>query len=132
MAYEMQRRQEEENAKQAMLAAQQKINDRKRDYLRNMKSNKVALEQGNIDLDSPSFGAFFKASKKTVKQDIRRLQVNGLADVVSSQRAAQQTSMAAQVQHLVFKQDKRRQGMECMVILQVWVMHLGRSTRCKE
>ena len=33
MAYEMQRRQEEENAKQAMLAMQQKINDRKRDYL---------------------------------------------------------------------------------------------------
>ena len=113
MAYEMQRRQEEENAKQAMLAMQQKINDRKRDYLRNMKSNKVALAAGNVDLDSPSFGAFFKASKKTVKQDIRRLQVNGLADVVSSQRAAQQTSMAAQASAQGFKarQTAARYGM---------------------
>ena len=67
----------------------------------------------NIDLDSPSFGAFFKASKKTVKQDIRRLQVNGLADVVSSQRAAQQTSMAAQASASGFKarQTAARYGM---------------------
>ena len=113
MAYEMQRRQEEENAKQAMLAMQQKINDRKRDYLRNMKSNKVALAAGNVDLDSPSFGAFFKASKKTAKQDIRRLQVNGHADVVSSQRAAQQTRMAAQASAQGFKarQTAARYGM---------------------
>ena len=63
MAYEMQRRQEEENAKQAMLAMQQKINDRKRDYLRNMKSNKVALAAGNIDLDH-HFLLFLKLVKK--------------------------------------------------------------------
>ena len=61
-----------------------------------MKSNKVALAASGVDLDSPSFGAFLEASKKTVKQDISRLQVNGLADVVNSSKSAQQTSMAAQ------------------------------------
>ena len=88
-----------------------------------MKSNKVALAAGNIDLDSPSFGAFFKASKKTVKQDIRRLQVNGLADVVSITKSGTANKYGGTgLEHLVFKQDKRRQGMECMVILQVWVV----------
>ena len=42
-ALEMQRRQQEENAKQAMLAAQQRINDRKRQALQNAKSNKASL-----------------------------------------------------------------------------------------
>ena len=68
MAYEMQRRQEEENAKQAMLAMQQKINDRKRLSLQNAKSNKVALAASGVNLDSPSFGAFLEVVKKQLNK----------------------------------------------------------------
>tara|TARA_R100000742_G_C4279604_1_gene104703 strand:- start:7370 stop:7891 length:522 start_codon:yes stop_codon:yes gene_type:complete len=93
-ALEMQRRQQEENAKQAMLAAQQRINDRKRQALQQAKTNKASFAASGVNLDSPSFGAFFKSSKKIVKQDISRIQINGLTDVVNYQSEARQTGLA--------------------------------------
>ena len=106
-ALEMQRRQQEENAKQAMLAAQQRINDRKRQALQNAKSNKASLAASGVNLDSPSFEAFLESSKKTVKQDISRIQINGLTDVVNYQSEARQTGLAKEASLAGLNQGQR-------------------------
>lgn len=52
-------------------------NDRKRKYLNQLNENRALFSKMNITTDSPSYRAFLKANKETVKKDLQRLKLKG-------------------------------------------------------
>lgn len=93
--YEMQREQQREMAKNRELQMQEEINERKRIALREAKSNKATLAGTNIDLGSPSFGAFLQSNREAEKRDISNLRLMGLQDQYALQMGARQSGLAA-------------------------------------
>lgn len=93
--YEMQQEQQRQMAKNRELQMQEEINERKRIALREAKSNKATLAGTNIDLGSPSFGAFLQSNREAEKRDVSNLKLMGLQDQYSLQMGARQSGLAA-------------------------------------
>ena len=69
----IQQRQQQQIAEGEALAMRQRITERKRLAAEEYEQNRSTFSGTDIDLDSPSYGAFFAANKKAKKRDIRNL-----------------------------------------------------------
>jgi len=94
--YEIQRRQQEDAAKAEELRMMAELNDRKEQALRDLKSNKASLAGTNIDLGSPSFGAFLASNRETERRDLSNIKLMGTERQTAALLGAQQSSLAAQ------------------------------------
>jgi hypothetical protein len=74
---EFQKKQFKMQADAAEIETIQAENDRKRKYLAQLNENRALFSKMNITTDSPSYRAFLKANKETVKKDIQRLRLKG-------------------------------------------------------
>lgn len=74
---EFQKKQFKMQADAAEIETIQAENDRKRKYLNQLNENRALFSKMNITTDSPSYRAFLKANKETVKKDLQRLKLKG-------------------------------------------------------
>jgi len=72
----------------------QSILDRKDRYLTQLSENRALMAGSGIDIDSPSYRAFFKANEKTYKKDVGNIKLMGSEERLNALREAQQAQLS--------------------------------------
>ena len=103
----LQQKQFQQQAEGEALAMQQKITQRKRIAAEEYASNYNTLAGTNIDINSPSFGAFFKSNVEAKKRDIRNLKLQGTERQLNALYGAQQTQIASDASASAYKSSRQ-------------------------
>lgn len=72
----------------------QSILDRKDRYLTQLSENRALMAGSGIDIDSPSYRAFFKANEKAYKKDVGNIKLMGSEERLNALREAQQAQLS--------------------------------------
>jgi hypothetical protein len=81
---DLQAQQYEDQAARAVIEANGKELERKKEYLGNVSQNRTAMSSTGVDLNSASFRALMAANKKTMKQDMRNIAISGVENRINS------------------------------------------------
>ena len=81
-------------------------NDRKRKYLAQLNENRALFSKMNITTDSPSYRAFLKANKETVKKDIQRLKLKGTEKRLAALYGMQQSDLSGRAAEAKFRSNR--------------------------
>ena len=101
---EFQRKQFKMQADAAELETVQVENDRKRKYLSKLNENRALFSKMNITTDSPSYRAFLKANKETMKRDVQRLRLQGTEKRLAALYGVQQADLTGRMAKVQYKQ----------------------------
>ena len=94
---EFQKKQFKMQADAAEIETIQAENDRKRKYLNQLNENRALFSKMNITTDSPSYRAFLKANKETVKKDLQRLKLKGTEKRLSALYGVNQADLTGRI-----------------------------------
>jgi hypothetical protein len=81
----------------------QSVLDRKNKYLTQLSENRALMAGSGIDIDSPSYRAFFKANEKIYKQDVGAIKLMGTEERLSALREAQQAQLSGKAAQVSYK-----------------------------
>ena len=101
---EFQRKQFKMQADAAELETVQVENQRKRKYLSKLNENRALFSKMNITTDSPSYRAFLKANKETMKRDVQRLRLQGTEKRLAALYGVQQADLTGRMAKVQYKQ----------------------------
>jgi hypothetical protein len=104
--YALQQKQFKSQQEGAELEMRQKITERKRIAAREREQNRSALSGTNIDLDSPSFGAFFASNVDAKKRDVRNIRLMGTEKQLNAMYGVQQASIASAASDANYKSSR--------------------------
>ena len=101
---EFQKKQFKMQADAAEIETIQAENDRKRKYLNQLNENRALFSKMNITTDSPSYRAFLKANKETMKRDVQRLRLQGTEKRLAALYGVQQADLTGRMAKVQYKQ----------------------------
>jgi len=101
---EFQRKQFKMQADAAELETIQAENTRKKKYLSKLNENRALFSKMNITTDSPSYRAFLKANKETMKKDVQRLRLQGTEKRLAAMYGVQQADLTGRMAKVQYKQ----------------------------
>ena len=102
----IQQRQQHQIAEGEALAMRQRITERKRLAAEEYEQNRSTFSGTDIDLDSPSYGAFFAANRKAKKRDIRNIRLMGTERQLNALYGVQQTRIAQDASRQAYKSSR--------------------------
>ena len=102
----LQQRQQEQVAEGEALAMRQRITERKRVAAEEYEQNRSTFSGTEIELDSPSYGAFFASNKKAKQRDIRNIRLMGTERQLNALYGVQQTKIAQDASRQAYKSSR--------------------------
>ena len=94
--FEMQKRRYEQEAIEERIATEQKENQRKRDYFKNLKANYAMTAGRGITQDSPSASRILQSNKEILRQDLDSISLTGFEREMFNRGMAQEAGIARQ------------------------------------